>query len=109
MTPAPGDIVLYTLDAADVEQITARRANFQLHNQGRSGHKHPHSRDVHKASGHIAHIGTPVTMGDVLPAVVTRVPDPPNANLRVLLDGSDTQWATGVPPGDGPGAWRRRS
>ena len=104
----PGDIVLYRLDETDAENITSRRANFQLYNQGRSGHKHPHSRDVHEATGHVAHIGTPVAAGDELPAMVTRIPDPPNLNLRVMLDGSDVHWVTCVPEGTGPGTWSGR-
>ena len=105
MTPAMGAIVAYTLDATDAEAINSRRANFQHYNQGRSGHKHPHGRDVRAATGHVAHIGTPVAAGDVFAAQVSRVPDPPRLNLRVLLDGTDVHWVTNVPPGDGPGMW----
>lgn len=106
--PRVGDTVLYRLDTADVEGITSRRENFQLFNQGRSGHKHPHDRGVHQASGHIAHVGTPVAAGDELAADVARIPDPPRLNLRVKLDGTDIHWVTCVPPGDGPGMWSRR-
>src|SRR6185437_4542068 len=103
-----GDTVLYALDGADVEGVNSRRANFQHFNQGRAGHKHPHGRGVREASGHVAHVGTSVAVGDVFAAVVCKVVDPPRLNLRVLLDGSDVQWVTCVPPGDGPGQWRPR-
>ncbi len=105
----PGDIVFYYLDGTDAEQITSRRANFQLFNQGRSGHKHPHGRDVHEASGHVAHIGTPVHAGQEFAAQVSVIPGWPRLNLRVLLDGSDVHWVTNVPQGTGqPGTWRLR-
>lgn len=100
-----GDTVIYRLDETDVEQISARRANFQVFNQGRSRHKHPHGRDVRQASGHVAHIGTPVCVGQECSARVSAVPDPPRLNLRVELDGSDIHWVTGVPEGPGPGQW----
>ncbi len=103
-----GDFVIYRLDETDVAQITSRRANFQLFNQGRSGHKHPYGRDVHEATGHIAHVGTPVHAGQECAAMVSLIPDPPRVNLRVLLDGSDVQHVTNVPPGDGPGTWSSR-
>jgi hypothetical protein len=103
-----GDIVIYCLDATDVEGITSRRVNFQLKNQGRSGHKHPHGRDVHEAPGYVAHIGSPVHVGQECVGVVSLIPDPPRVNLHLLLDGSDPHWVTCVPPGDGPGTWRTR-
>jgi hypothetical protein len=106
--PRTGDIVLYRLDATDVEGINSRRANFQLFNQGRARAKHPHGRDLHHASGHVAHIGTPVREGQEFPALVVAMPDPPRVNLQVFLDGSDVQWVTCAPEGEGPGTWSPR-
>lgn len=106
---AQGDIVLYCLDETDAAGITSRRNNFQKFNQGRSGHKHPHPPDIGRASGHVAHIGTPVHTGQEFAAQVCAVPDAPRLNLRVLLDGSDVHWVTNVPQGSGePGTWRQR-
>ena len=43
------------------------------------------------------HIGNSVNVGEVLPAMVTRVfGDQGICNLKVMLDGSDTFWATSV-------------
>jgi hypothetical protein len=100
-----GDTVIYRLDETDVEQITSRRANFQVFNQGHSRHKHPHGREVRQASGHVAHIGTPVHVGQECPATVSAVPDPPRLNLRVALDGSDVHWVTCVSEGAECGQW----
>lgn len=100
-------LVLYTLDEADAEKITAWRENFAAFNAGMSGHKHPHRPGTPGSTGHVAHVGSPVRAGDVRPARVTAVPDPESGrlNLKVSLDGSDFYWAAGVPPGDGPGQW----
>ena len=103
-----GGRVLYRLDDTDADQVNARRANFQAFNQGRSGHKHPHGREVREASGHVAHIGTPVRAGQEFAADICAIPDPPRLNLRVLLDGSDVHWVTSVAEGTGPGTWSHR-
>lgn len=99
--------VLYTLDEADAEKITAWRENFAAFNAGMSGHKHPHRPGTPGSTGHVAHVGSPVRAGDVRPARVTAISDPESGrlNLKVSLDGSDFYWAAGVPPGDGPGQW----
>ena len=108
--PEQGDRVWYWLDATDAGQITARRDNFQWHNAGRSGHKHPHQPGARGATGHVAHIGTPVRAGDRRCAEVTEVTDPERGrlNLWVKLDGSDGQWVKGAAEGTGPGTWARR-
>lgn len=109
MTLFLGDTVLYRLDLYDAEQINARRANFQAFNHsGRAGHKHPHDRDIRAASGHVAHIGTPVSAGQLVAAQVCDVSCSPRLNLRVLLDGSDVHWVTGVAEGTEHGTWMRR-
>ncbi len=56
-----------------------------------------------------AHIGNSVEPGDICPAMVVRVWDSKtgSVNLQVLLDGSDTYWATSVPYDEqkGPRSW----
>ena len=109
-----GDLVWYQLDEADAEGISQRRENFQVFNHGSSGHKHPHQQGraggQRLATGHVAHIGNPVRAGQVCAAQVTYVNDTDQTlNLRVILDGSDVQWACSVPQGDAPGTWQPRT
>lgn len=47
-------------------------------------------------AGAQAHIGNNVAAGDICPAMVVAVIGPGNVNLKVMLDGSDTYWATSV-------------
>lgn len=47
----------------------------------------------------------PVKVGDVCAAVVVAVFSESCANLRVLLDGTDTYWATSRSEGTAPGSW----
>ena len=105
--PEPGDLVLYQLDESDVPKINAWRANFRAFNASYAGHKHPHRPGQPGATGHVAHTGQDAVPGDVLPAMVITVPAAPRVNLKVFLDGNDFYWATSVPPGEGPGQWRR--
>lgn len=79
-----GRIVHYALTASDATAIT-------------------YLRDVEAD----ARRGNPVAEGQVYPAIVVRVFDPPTgyANLQVLLDGNDSYWATSRTEGEGPGRW----
>lgn len=43
-----------------------------------------------------AHVGNEVRVGDTAAAMVVAVNGPENVNLKVMLDGSDTYWATSV-------------
>lgn len=80
-TPTLGRIVHYRLSAADVGLIQ-------------------HRRDADDIACNA------VREGDVYAAVIVRVFGPVTAvNLRVLLDGDDTYWATSRLPGDQPGRW----
>lgn len=81
--PSVGRIVHYTLGEGDVNLI----ANQRL------------------ASG--VKTCNAALLGHVYPAVVVRVFDPSvsTANLQVLLDGTDSYWATSRTEGDGAGHW----
>ncbi|MEU6222233.1 hypothetical protein [Streptomyces sp. NPDC047042] len=96
--PAVGDVVLYRLTRGDVAHINPWRADFH-----RSG-------SAESRLGFIGHLGNHVQEGDVLPAVVVRIHDEATVtcNLRVLLDGSDTWWATSRAEGADPGQWTRK-
>ncbi|MFF9312139.1 hypothetical protein ACF1BS_14635 [Streptomyces sp. NPDC014748] len=96
--PEIGDIVLYRLTAGDVAHINPWRKDF--HQNGSADSR----------TGFIGHIGNSVAVGDVFPAVVVRVhaESTVTCNLRVLLDGSDTWWATSRAEGDEPGRWSRK-
>ena len=78
--PTIGRIVHYQLSEFDAEEISARRA----------------------VTGDA---GNHVQSGQVYPALVVRTFGGPNANLQVLLDGTDTYWATSRTSGDRPGTW----
>ena len=106
----PGDRVMYSLDEEDVTGVSSRRANFDLFQAMGSHGKHPHGKSPQGgsgASGHIAHIGLPVHVGQELPADVIIVNGLGRLCLKVLLPGSDVQWVENAAEGDGPGHWRR--
>jgi hypothetical protein len=102
-----GDRVYYRLDAEDVEEINGRRDNFQRHQATTSHGKHPHVRGGSGASGHIAHVGLQVHVGERCFADVTQVNPNGRLCLRVATNGSDLQWAVNVPRGRRPGQWQR--
>lgn len=83
MAPTVGRTMHYTLNAGDVARIEYARQ--QGINEGNN-----------------------VTVGDVLPAVVTRVwgeGEGTLLNLQVFLDGPDSLWVTSRPFGEDPGCW----
>ncbi|WP_328439389.1 hypothetical protein OHA71_23915 [Streptomyces sp. NBC_00444] len=96
--PTAGDVVLYQLTAADAVDINRRRKDF--HENG----------SAESRTGFIGHVGNWATEGDVFPAIVVRVhaESTVTCNLRVLLDGTDTYWATSRAEGDDPGQWSRK-
>lgn len=66
--PKMGRIVIYTLNYADAQLITARRGP--------------------------AYVGNPVCAGDEYPLLITRVWSPSIVNGKVFLDGEDSYWVT---------------
>ena len=87
MTPSIGRIVHYTLSEFDADAIQARRTE----------------------AGTVANTAAG---GQIFPAVVVRTFGGSGANLRVLLDGDDTYWATsrteGEPGANGQWCWPPR-
>lgn len=102
MQPTIGRIVHYTLTAADADAINKRRADFNAFRQTLTGAPDPGHRG---ATGHVAHVGNHAAAGDVYPAMVVRTFDGHAANLQVMLDGTDTYWATSRTEGNGKGFW----
>lgn len=104
MLPTIGRIVHYTLTQGDANAINKRRADYAAFQKTLMGTPDPGHRG---ATGHVAHNGNHATAGDVFPATVVRVfnESTTTANLQVLLDGTDTYWATSRAEGDGAGFW----
>lgn len=91
--PVRGEVVDYTLDSNDVAQITGRRDASHGHVAGEAR-------------------GSPVSIGDVVPMMITRVwGDTPGCavNGQAVLDGNDTLWVTSATHSEGLRhfAWRR--
>jgi hypothetical protein len=107
--PSVGRTVHYTLNERDAQEVNRRRDDFAAFH---GSHPHPHEIAQPGATGHIAHVGNPVSEGDVCAAVVVRVSglDPMTVNLQVQLDGNDHYWATSRAEGSGPGTrhWPER-
>jgi len=57
-------------------------------------------------SGH-QETGNTVMVGDIYPAMIVRIFGGTTINVKVMLDGTDTYWATSVPYSDakGPRTW----
>lgn len=88
----PGRIVYFVFDEQSVAEVMRRRTT------GKSISDRMKETPVAWPVGAQAHIGNNVAVGDVYPAMVVRVWDQSsgNANLKVMLDGSDDYWATSV-------------
>ena len=92
--PTVGRVILYTLDAQDVEQINRRRTTgFDIAQRITEG-KWP--------VGVQAHIGNSVRVGDVLPGMVVQVWGPTVVNAKIELDGTDQLWKTSIDVADEP-------
>jgi hypothetical protein len=89
-SPSIGRIVHYTLNEVDARNISHPRQQAQ--GNGYAG------------IGIQIHNGNPVKEGDVFPAVVVRDWGG-SVNLKVLLDGDDTYWATSRSEGEDAGTW----
>ena len=101
MIPSLGRIVHYRLTHTDVVNITRRRADF-MHHRGATGYSN---------TGYVAHFGNPVREGQAFPAAIVRtwpedhISGDTVVNLKVLLDGADDLWVTGIQQGLGEGQW----
>lgn len=84
-------IVHYTLTEQDAEAINRRRQDFAEAPKVNSGHQ--------------AHVGNFVVVGETFPAMVVRTFGGSAANLQVFLDGNDAYWATSRVEGSDPGTW----
>jgi hypothetical protein len=101
--PTVGRIVHYQLSKWDADAINGRRADAGAFTR-KLGATAVESGE-HGRTGHVMHAGNAVSEGDTCAAVVVRVFGESGANLQVLLDGSDTYWATSRAEGDTPGTW----
>ena len=99
----PGRIVYFVFGPQDAEQVNRRRTNVRSIADRIQTETWP--------IGAQAHIGNDVREGDIVPAMVLRVWSPDgNVNLKVMLDGSDTYWATSVGYAEAiPGSLKVRS
>jgi hypothetical protein len=95
--PSVGRIVHYRLSEQDATEINRLRDDTRVRMAAGGGY----------APGVQVHQGNCASAGDLCPAVIVRVFNPasPTVNLQVLLDGTDTVWATSRVPGDEPGQW----
>ena len=93
--PTIGRIVIYMLKTSDAEAINRRRDHAKAH------------MDEHRANatGVMVHVGNMAKTGEEYPMIITRTWGPDLVNGTVMLDGSDTFWATSVGHGDQPGMW----
>lgn len=86
-----GRIVYYVFSEKAASEVIRRRTD------GVSIAKRMKEEPPRWPAGAQAHIGNPVREGDICPAMVVAAGggEPP-VNLKVVLDGSDTYWATSV-------------
>lgn len=102
MQPTIGRIVHYTLNEGDAVAINRRRTDFTAFQRTLAA---PVESGDRGATGHVAHVGNQVRAGDVCAAVIVRTFGGSAANLQVLLDGTDTYWATSRSEGEGESHW----
>ena len=93
MTPTeglkPGRIVYFVFDEQSAEEVMRRRTT--------GGSIAERIQQAAWPLGAQAHVGNPVLAGAICPAMVVAVWEGTSINLKVMLDGSDTYWATSVP------------
>ena len=98
-----GRIILYRLTEKDIEQITRRRTTGASIAERIKDEKWP--------VGAQAHIGSPLSVGQVLPMIACVIwpheygTDVPGVNGQVMLDGNDTLWVTSIKEGEENGQW----
>jgi hypothetical protein len=110
-----GRIVYYVLNEEDATQINRRRTTAHSIAERISakigtviapGTDTPHDFSVWPV-GAQAHIGNDVVAGQIVPAMVVAVWGDVCVNLKAMLDGTDTYWATSrnYHPDKAPGSW----
>ncbi len=89
----------YRLSQTDVDEILRRRTHSGRITRLKSENppQWPH--------GAQAHVGAQVSVGDVLPLIVTKRHVDGRINGQVMLDGSDTLWVQQVSWGSEPGQY----
>lgn len=97
----PGRIVYYVFDEQSAAEVMRRRTTAKSIADRMKSSVPTVDGDVPSIYGWPvgaqAHIGNDVHAGDVYPAMVIRVWGSSGcSNLKVMLDGSDTYWATSV-------------
>jgi hypothetical protein len=99
----PGRIVYYVFGHLGADEVTRRRITGDQIASRLADDRWP--------LGAQAHIGNPVSPGDICPAMVVAVfPGSgfgTSVNLKVMLDGTDVYWATSVRYDEAktPGTW----
>lgn len=95
--PAPGDIVLFCMAELQVQHVNRVRVKWVG------------TPDKPKdwPAGAMAHMGSQVEAGELLPFLVVRAREE-ELDGKVQLPGSDVMWLEHVRRGDGPGQWRPR-
>lgn len=105
MKPYPSAMVLYTLTEQDATAINLRRSDHDSYRARHAAALAPRQPGEPGATGLQAHIGNDVAAGEQFPAVVIRVWQDATVNLQVLLECSDTYWATSRHGGGSHGEW----
>lgn len=91
-----------------MDGLVARRVVYFVFNQT-AAHAVERQRLRSPGSGETGGGGNPVRVGDILPALVVQTwgAESTSINLKVMLDGPDTYWATSIPydAAKTPGTW----
>lgn len=96
----PGRIVYFVFDEAGADEVNRRRTTGASIAERLSGISALVGDSWPR--GAQAHIGNPVSFGDICPAMVVRVHGAgqdgvgDSVNLKVILDGTDVYWARDV-------------
>ena len=104
MEPTIGRIVHLKLSKDQVEQINRRRTT------GSSIYDRIQSKEW--PIGAQAHIGNPISEGELVPMIITKVwpheygVGQHGVNGQAVLDGNDVLWITSAKQGTEPGQWQ---